>query len=121
MVHRRENITDCALAQFRERYKPKPASRERKRPEKDATSVARRTPVAYAPGSPKKSRDISKRDIFYYVFGILHHPGYRTKFAHNLKRELPRIPFAPDFWAFAEAGKELARLNLDYEKLEPFE
>jgi len=33
---------------------------------------------------------------------------------------LPRIPFAPDFWAFATAGRELARLHLDYEKLEPY-
>ncbi len=63
---------------------------------------------------------ITKRDIFYYVYGVLHHPGYRTKFADNLKRELPRIPFAPDFWAFAKAGQELARLHLDYEKLEPY-
>lgn len=52
---------------------------------------------------------------------MLHHPGYRSKFADNLKRELPRIPFAPDFRAFAKAGKELARLHLDYEKLEPYE
>jgi len=40
---------------------------------------------------------ISKWDIFYYVYGLLHHPTYRTRFADNLKRELPRIPFAPDF------------------------
>jgi predicted helicase len=63
---------------------------------------------------------IGKWDIFHYVYGVLHHPGYRTKFADNLKRELPRIPFAPDFRAFATAGKELARLHLDYEKLEPY-
>jgi predicted helicase len=67
-------------------------------------------------GDPK----IGKWDIFYYVYGILHHPGYRTKFADNLKRELPRIPFAPDFVAFAKAGKELAALHLDYEKLEEY-
>ena len=48
---------------------------------------------------------ITKWDIFYYVYGLLHHPGYREKFADNLKRELPRIPFAPDFQAFASAGK----------------
>jgi hypothetical protein len=34
-------------------------------------------------------------DIFYYDYGILHHPSYHTKFADNLKRELPRIPLAP--------------------------
>ena len=63
---------------------------------------------------------ITKWDIFYYVYGALHHPAYREKFADNLKRELPRIPFAPDFRAFAEAGRDLARLHLDYEKLEPY-
>jgi predicted helicase len=63
---------------------------------------------------------LTKWDIFYYVYGVLHHPGYREKFADNLKRELPRIPFAPDFWAFATAGRELARLHLEYEQLEPF-
>ena len=63
---------------------------------------------------------IGKWDIFHYVYGLLHHPGYRTKFADNLKRELPRLPFAPDFRAFASAGAELSRLHLDYEKLEPY-
>ena len=63
---------------------------------------------------------ITKWDIFYYVYGLLHHPGYREKFADNLKRELPRIPFAPDFQAFASAGKQLARLHLEYETLEPY-
>ena len=53
---------------------------------------------------------------FHYVYGLLHHPGYREKFADNLKRELPRIPFAPDFRAFADAGQRLAKLHLDYEK-----
>jgi len=65
-------------------------------------------------------KKITKWDIFHYVYGVLHHPGYREKFADNLKRELPRIPFAPDFYAFAKAGAELARLHLDYEKLEPY-
>src|SRR5262245_45143208 len=44
---------------------------------------------------------------------------YRTKFADNLKKSLPRIPFAPDFKAFATAGKELAELHVGYEQLEP--
>ena len=63
---------------------------------------------------------ITKWGIFYYVYGLLHHPGYRTKFADNLKRELPRIPFAPSFWDFAAPGEELAGLHLDYEKLDPY-
>ncbi len=64
---------------------------------------------------------ITKWDIFYYVYGMLHHPGYREKFADNLKRELPRIPFAPDFQAFTSAGKQLARFHLEYETLEPYD
>jgi predicted helicase len=47
-------------------------------------------------------------------------PGYRERYAANLKRELPRIPFAPDFAAFAKAGKELARLHVGYESLDPW-
>ncbi len=66
------------------------------------------------------NKKITKWDIFHYVYGVLHHPGYRERFAENLKRELPRIPLVPDFRAFASAGKNLARLHLDYEKLEPW-
>jgi predicted helicase len=66
------------------------------------------------------SNKISKWDIFYYVYGLLHHPGYREKFADNLKRELPRIPLAPDFQTFTKAGKRLADLHLKYEQLEPY-
>ena len=55
------------------------------------------------------------------MYGLLHHPGYREKYADCLKRELPRIPFAPDFWAFAEAGRKLAKWHLEYEKIEPYE
>ncbi|MDZ4817434.1 MAG: type ISP restriction/modification enzyme [Planctomycetota bacterium] len=68
-----------------------------------------------------KDKKIDKWGIFYYVYGVLHHPGYREKFADNLKRELPRIPFAPDFKAFSKAGKKLAALHLDYEQLDPWE
>jgi predicted helicase len=68
-----------------------------------------------------KNKKIEKWAIFHYVYGLLHHPGYRDKFADNLKRQLPRIPFAPEFWAFAEAGKKLAALHLDYEQLEPWD
>jgi predicted helicase len=67
-----------------------------------------------------KDKQITKWDIFYYVYGILHHPEYRAKYAENLKRELPRIPLANDFWGFSKAGEELARLHLDYESLEPY-
>ena len=58
---------------------------------------------------------ISKDDIFYYIYGLLHQPDYRHRFANNLRRELPRIPMAPDFRAFATAGRRLAALHLDFE------
>ena len=59
---------------------------------------------------------ITKWDIFHYVYALLHHPDYRERYAANLKRELPRIPYAPDFWGFAKAGKQLAELHVNYEK-----
>jgi predicted helicase len=66
------------------------------------------------------SQTLTKWDIFHYVYGLLHHPGFRARFADNLKRDLPRIPFAPDFAAFALAGRQLAELHLNYEQLEPY-
>ena len=68
----------------------------------------------------KGKKKLSKEDIFYYVYGLLHHPNYRTKFADNLKRELPHIPFASDFLAYSKAGRELAELHLHYEELKPW-
>lgn len=59
---------------------------------------------------------ISKWDIFHYVYALLHHPVYRERYAANLKRELPRVPFAPDFRAFADAGALLADLHVNYER-----
>jgi predicted helicase len=56
---------------------------------------------------------IAKDAVFHYLYALLHHPGYRERYAANLKRELPRIPFA-------SAGKELARLHVDYESLDPW-
>ncbi len=58
---------------------------------------------------------ISKWDIFHYTYGLLHHPAYRERYQANLKRDLPHIPFAEDFWGFANAGAELATLHLNYE------
>jgi len=66
---------------------------------------------------------IEKHDIFFYVYGILHSPDYRSAFAADLKKSLPRIPqvsTAEDFWAFAGAGRELARLHTEYESVDPW-
>ena len=57
---------------------------------------------------------ISKIDLFYYVYGLLHHPGYRKKYANDLSKGLPRIPMATDFRAFSRVGKELTDLHLGF-------
>ena len=57
---------------------------------------------------------IDKDAIFYYTYGLLHQPDYRDRFANNLRRELPRLPFAPDFWTFAKQGERLAAIHLDF-------
>ena len=62
-----------------------------------------------------KNNRIGKMDIFHYVYAMLHHPMYQERFKGNLMRELPRIPFAPDFRAFAAVGKKLMNLHINYE------
>ena len=61
---------------------------------------------------------ITKEDIFYYIYGFLHNPEYRTRFAADLKKSLPRI-FLPatyeEFKKYREAGYNLAKLHLNYE------
>ncbi len=66
---------------------------------------------------------ISKEDVFYYIYGLLHSPDYRERYADNLSKELPRIPCvkkAADFWAFSKSGRSLAKLHLDYETVKPY-
>ncbi|QEE09454.1 N-6 DNA methylase [Bartonella kosoyi] len=66
---------------------------------------------------------ITKEDIFYYVYGLLHSEDYRARYAHNLCKELPRIPCvksASDFWKFVTAGRELGHLHVNYEDVEPY-
>ncbi|OQX02020.1 MAG: helicase, partial [Desulfobacteraceae bacterium IS3] len=67
-----------------------------------------------------KDNSISKWDVFHYIYGLLHSPQYREKYAANLKRELPRIPFAPDFRVFADAGRKLSELHVNYENQPEF-
>jgi predicted helicase len=91
-----DNITGWALKLFTAEYEP-------------------------APGKGiKASRKITKKSIFHYCYAVLHDPVYREKYAQNLKRELPRIPFYADFWKWADWGEQLMALHLGYEKVEPF-
>ena len=69
-------------------------------------------------------KNVGKEDIFYYVYGILHSPDYRTAFANDLKKMLPRIPLVEDvrdFWKFSKAGRALAELHINYEDVPPYE
>jgi len=89
-LQRRDAITDAGLAHFHAAY----------------------------PGE-----EITKEDIFYYVYGLLHSNDYRDRYADNLTKELPRIPCVKtyaDFRAFAEAGRALGDLHVNYETVEPY-
>ncbi|WP_221792217.1 type ISP restriction/modification enzyme [Aquisediminimonas sediminicola] len=66
---------------------------------------------------------ITKDDLFYYVYGLLHSEDYRARYADNLSKQLPRIPAvkkAEDFWAFVEAGRKLGDMHCDYDSVEPY-
>ena len=67
--------------------------------------------------------NITKEMIFYYVYGLLHSEDYRTRFAADLKKSLPRIPIVEnlnDFMDFYQYGKKLADLHLNYEDVDPY-
>jgi predicted helicase len=145
--HRRENITDWALGEFRERMKDEGGRMkegkgkgkeegERMKDEGGGMKEGKGKGKVEGGGMKdegKKGKEkkpssfslhpsslLTKWDIFYYVYGLLHHPEYRTKYAANLRRELPRIPISPDFWAFSEAGKKLADLHVGYESVKEY-
>lgn len=63
---------------------------------------------------------VTKDDVFFYVYGLLHSPEYRERFAADLKKMLPRIPKVRDFRGFADAGRRLSVLHLGYESVEPW-
>ena len=66
------------------------------------------------------ARPITKDAIFHYVYGVLHDPVYREKYAQNLKREFPRLPLYPDFWQWADWGERLMALHIGFETVEPW-
>ncbi len=88
-----DNITDWALLQFSNHYED-------------------------GKGKPKQA--ITKDAIFHYVYGVLHDPVYREKYALNLKRDFPRLPFYADFWQWAAWGEKLMELHIGYETVEPW-
>ena len=63
---------------------------------------------------------VTKDDIFFFVYGLLHSPDYRERYASDLKKMLPRIPTPATryaFYAFSAAGRLLADLHLGYEEV----
>jgi predicted helicase len=126
--NRRENITDWALNEFRTHI----GSAQSQPSAKDGATTKAKSKAPKAKQNPDThkantlqadtlqadTREIGKWDIFHYVYGLLHQPEYRTKYAANLRRELPRIPIPDDattFWKFSDAGKRLAELHVHYE------
>ncbi len=67
-----------------------------------------------------RDKAITKWDIFHYVYGLLHHPEYRERYQANLKRDLPRLPYTPDFWGFAKAGQRLGEIHVGYEEVDEY-
>lgn len=81
------------------------------------------TDFIYEQCREKYGHRVTKEDIFYYVYGLLHSKDYREQFAADLKKMLPRIPLVnvpADFWAFSKAGRELAERHLNYETVSAY-
>ncbi len=92
---RQDNITDWAVEQFQAHYN-------------------------LTPGPSPERRGELKDQIFAYVYAVLHDPAYREKYALNLKREFPRIPFYDDFAQWAAWGQQLLDLHLNFETVAPY-
>ena len=67
-----------------------------------------------------RDKSIGKWDIFHYIYALLHHPTYRERYQANLKRDLPRLPYVPDFWGFVKGGERLGKIHIDYEEVEEY-
>lgn len=63
---------------------------------------------------------ISKEDLFYYVYGVVHSATYRETYKADLQKLMPRIPKVKDFWAYSKSGRKLADLHLNYESVAPY-
>jgi predicted helicase len=71
-----------------------------------------------------KNNKVTKEDLFYYIYGILHSPSYVNNFKNNLSKEIPRIPVVKsfeDFMLFSKAGRKLGDLHVNYETVKPYE
>jgi predicted helicase len=123
--NRIDNITDWGLKQFQKAYGMNGVLDPARGGVVDAEEKAP-SPGADAQTSPPEGevktgrRQLTKDDIFHYVYAVLHDPVYRETYALNLKREFPRIPFYPDFWKWVGWGEKLMALHIGYEGVEPY-
>jgi predicted helicase len=117
-----DNITDWALARFREAYEGEEAGPRVKPGVTQAESAVsqRSSPRPPSRGPASSSSAITKDAIFAYCYAVLHDPVYRETYALNLKREFPRIPFYPDFARWVAWGEALLKLHIGYEDVAPF-
>ncbi len=128
-----DNITDWAVAQFVGHYQIPPRNGEGDHPQDgggaqagspDTESLRHSAGVPPPPPSAAvplpQGRGITKDAIFAYCYAVLHDPLYREKYALNLKREFPRIPFYPDFARWVAWGEALLKLHIGYEDVKPF-
>jgi predicted helicase len=67
-----------------------------------------------------QDESITKENIFHYTYAVLHYPAYRDKYALNLKREFPRLPFYEDFPKWVKWGQQLMDLHLNYEQVKKY-
>ena len=74
------------------------------------------TGLAYAEGRGGAGKGaLTPEDAFHYVYGVLHAPSYRARYADFLKTDYPRVPLPPTreaFRAFVEVGRRLVALHL---------
>lgn len=111
---RQDAITDEALQVFRRAF---PCCFEYQLPVKRKN--ARTYYISHVRNGQEGGPEITKEDIFYYIYGVFHSTEYRSRFDTNLQKELPRIPLVGNdttFRAFADAGRKLANLHLNYER-----
>lgn len=67
--------------------------------------------------------EITRPEIFNYIYGLLHVPVYRNRFANNLSKQLPNVPLTADkehFYELAEAGEKLSGLHTGFDRVEPW-
>ena len=63
---------------------------------------------------------ITAKDVFAYTYGVLHDPVYLEKYAIDLLRQFPRLPFYPEFWDWVKMGQQLLELHIGFESAEPY-